>query len=215
MIAKLPLLKSMIIVFSMVLLVGGCKSKSKSPEGPKGAGTKAPPSDGKEPNISSGDYNQAPPKSPLDENSIVFSGLVERSCAIGSSGDGKGTICLSIVNFCPSQQSIKNIVERKLEVNFVALLPIKNVDLSSQTTHDFSFNMSKDKINAGNYQVIGVLQENGGECSNIWRKDDIVTWQDVNVSSSPCASFNYTQGKNITGLKIKLNALIKSDIELP
>ena len=150
-----------------------------------------------------------PPANQNQSNNILnqptgqISGVVTRSNTCQNSC--RGTLCVAIGTSCLAMNTYQTF-------HGIDSVAVANVDFTgSEARAGFNFASETGKLTPGStYYIIATLQEGSGNCWMSWKKNDLFTWQDSS-GGSPCASFTYQEGKQVSGLAVTLNGLIPFD----
>jgi hypothetical protein len=127
---------------------------------------------------------------------VEVRGVARRTCQLGAGQDGIGTLCVSVVDGCPSMTH--------QQPQGFAFVQILSADLSAAGA-EVPFSIDLSALAPGRYELSGYLQEAGGECSGAPAKDDPVTFK--LAGASPCPAFDF-QGQSLDGLVLELNFLM-------
>ncbi|MBF0442014.1 MAG: hypothetical protein HQK54_08930 [Oligoflexales bacterium] len=128
---------------------------------------------------------------------IVVSGTVRRSIAIQAGGDGRGTVCVYITNFCPTRDNLQSLQL------FGTPIQILNADLSTNMSQlEFSIPI-RNNLATNTYVIAASLLEDGRACGRTYNRGDLLTF-----GANGCPRFNFQEGTSATGLSVVLNDFI-------
>ena len=170
----------------LTLLAPACTPTSRSAAPPSGA---AP-------------SNNTPTGTPSTASNLI-SGTVTRGIPFKNSG--RGTLCVAIGNSCLADNTYQHF--QGLES-----VSIENVNLTTDGAKvNFALTPKNGKMQTGaKYYIIATLQDGGGECWMVWKRNNLFTWQTVE-NPDPCPSFTYQPSMPISGLNVTLTGLIPFD----
>ncbi|MBF0443633.1 MAG: hypothetical protein HQK54_17130 [Oligoflexales bacterium] len=134
---------------------------------------------------------------------IAVKGTIVRRVRVqsGDGGDGRGTICIFMLNFCPNLNNLQNLQL------FGLPRQIMNADLSADGgSVPFEIPIT-DNIASGTYVIAASLLENGRECGRVFMKGDLMSWD----SNTACPRFNYDQ-RSVSNLVVTLNENVRMTV---
>ena len=169
----------------------GSGAKESAPEdaGSEGAGGGAP--------SSARDAGEKSEPIRAEEGPIRVSGAASRSASPPEGGDGIGTLCVGVVERCPSLG--------KLRPRVIAGASVEGADTSGDSAEvAFEIDVPGGSLEPGvTYWVNGYLSESGAKCEGGPARGDPVTFSFF--GSRPCPSFVHRTGEDVSGLKVDLN----------
>jgi len=132
--------------------------------------------------------------------SIVLSGVARRSAELAPGGDGVGTLCLAVVESCPTPDD--------LAVTTVVGGPsVAGADLAAPgASVPFAFDLDASALPDGAYVLFGALREGGGGCDGDLLAGDLVSV--MLLGGAACPEVVVSGPGEVSDLELYLNAVV-------
>lgn len=131
---------------------------------------------------------------------VVLAGVARRTAGVTLVGDGKGTLCATVVSGCPTPDNTSI-------APVLGGLSVGGADLSEETSSvSFRFEIDRADLAPGNYYLFGLLRESGGSCEGSQASGDLISV--LLFGGASCPELNVDGGNEISGLELYLNLVV-------